>query len=62
MRINIEKVKVLADTILLQREEVEQFFIMALDSCKKEIEQDSEKAFSLGKDKDAKAYGDKVDI
>jgi hypothetical protein len=62
MRINIEKVKVLADTILLQREEVEQFFIMALESCKKEIEQDSEKVFSLGKDKDAKSYGDKVDI
>ena len=62
MRINIERVKVLADTILLQREEVEQFFIMALDSCKKEIKQDSEKAFILGKDKDLKAYGDKVDI
>jgi hypothetical protein len=49
MRINIEKVKVLADTILLQREEVEQFFIMSLDSCKKEIEQDNDKAFSSGK-------------
>ena len=35
MRLNLEKVKVLADTILLQREEVEQFFIMALDSCKR---------------------------
>lgn len=62
MRINIEKVKVLADTILLQREEVEQFFIMALDTCKRQIEQDSQKAFTLGRDKDSKVYGDKVDI
>lgn len=37
MRIRIEQMKILAETILLQREEVEQFFIMALEGCKKEI-------------------------
>jgi len=38
MKINIERMKILGETILMQREEVEQFFIMALDTCKREIE------------------------
>lgn len=39
----------LAETILQQRNEIEEFFVMALDSCKKEIEQFEKGRVSNGK-------------
>ena len=54
--------KVLAETILLQREEVEQFFIMALEHCKKELEAERESSLAVGKEKEGRNYGEKVDI
>lgn len=54
--------KILAETILLQREEVEQFFIMALEHCKKDLEAERESSLAVGKEKDGRNYGEKVDI
>lgn len=54
--------KILAETILLQRQEVEQFFIMALENCKKQIDAEKEGTLLAGKEKETKNYGDKVDI
>jgi hypothetical protein len=62
MKIRIEQMKVLAETILMQREEVEQFFIMALESCRKDIEKEKEGSLAIGREIEGKAYGDKVDI
>lgn len=50
MKIRTEQMKVLAETILMQREEVEQFFIMALEGCKKELEKEKEGALGAGKE------------
>jgi hypothetical protein len=35
----MEKVNLLGQTIMEQRSEIEEFFIMALESCKKEIDE-----------------------
>jgi hypothetical protein len=37
MKLNMEKVKLLAQTILQQRLEVEEFFVTAMEHCKKEV-------------------------
>lgn len=34
---NLEKYKILGETILLQREEVEEFFVIAIQECKKQM-------------------------
>jgi hypothetical protein len=52
---------ILGQTILEQRSEIEEFFIMALDSCKKEIER-MEGGRSDVDEKEQKSYGEKVDI
>ena len=41
-----EKLKVLGDTIMLQREEVENFFLMAMESTRKEVESSETKGSS----------------
>lgn len=38
LKISLEKYRVLGETILMQRQEVEQFFLMAIESCKRDIE------------------------
>ena len=58
-RVRVERMKVLSETILMQREEVEGFFIMSLESVRGQIER--EKGDSKGEE-GSKAYGDKVDI
>lgn len=35
LRINLERYRILGETILMQRQEVEQFFLTAIESCKK---------------------------
>lgn len=62
MKIRTEQMKVLAETILMQREEVEQFFIMALEGCKKDLEKEKEGLLGASRDNETKSYGDKVDI
>lgn len=34
LRINLEKYKILGETILMQREEIEEFFVIAIQECK----------------------------
>jgi hypothetical protein len=41
---------------------VEQFFIMALEHCKEDIDKEKESSLAAGKDKQTHSYGDKVDI
>jgi hypothetical protein len=52
---------ILGEAILEQRSEIEEFFIMALDSCKKEIER-MEGGMGDVDEKEEKSYGEKVDI
>lgn len=54
--------KILGETILMQRQEIEQFFIMALQNCKKQIDGEGQQALSDGKSKESRNYGEKVDI
>lgn len=35
LKINLERYKMLGETILMQREEVEEFFLMAIESCRR---------------------------
>jgi hypothetical protein len=56
-----EKMNILGQAILEQRSEIEEFFIMALDSCKKEIE-GMEGGRGDVDEKEQKSYGEKVDI
>ena len=51
----------LGQTILQQRTEIEEFFIMALDSCKKEID-GMERGRGHADEKEQRSYGEKVDI
>lgn len=37
LRINLEKYKILGETILMQREEIEEFFVIAIQECKEEM-------------------------
>ena len=57
MRANIERYRLLGDTILLQREEVQQFFLMAIETCKRDMDN-----YQGSDEQPERHYGEKVDI
>ena len=57
MKAKIEKYKLLADTILLQREEVEEFFLLAIETCKQQMD-----TYEGPEHPHDRQYGEKVDI